>query len=163
VSDESGDNTRPKTAKRKPRGKPFQAGEPSANPNGRPKGSRNRTTIACEALLAGEAEAIVRKAVDLAKSGDVSMIRVLLGYILPPKPDRHIKFALPPIQSAEDALMASRAIVEGVASGDLSPAEGADMSKTLETHIKLFEVIDLESRPVELERERGIGTRAAIQ
>jgi hypothetical protein len=127
-----------------------------ANPHGRPKGSRNRTTVVCETLLAGEAEAITRKAIALAKAGDVGMIRVLLPYIMS-KPDRRLTFTLPPIETAQDALMVSRSIVEAVASGELSPAEGADMSKTIETHIKLFEVVDLESRLVDLERERGIG------
>jgi hypothetical protein len=166
VSDDLADKTGAETAKPKRKrgpGKPFQAGAPSANPNGRPPGSRNRTTIACEALLAGEAEAIVRKAVALAKKGDVGMIRVLLGYILPPKPDRNLTFTLPPIETAQDALMVSRSIVEAVASGELSPDEGASMSKTLETHIKLFEVVDLETRLTELERERGIGTGASVQ
>ena len=152
-----------KTVKRRPRGKPFEAGEPSANPNGRPRGSRNKATLLAESLLAGEAEAIVRKAVELAKAGDVSMIRTLLGFILPAKRDRHLTLTLPAIETASDALLVSRVIVEGVASGELSPEEGASMSKTLETHIRLFEVVDLETRLVELERERGIGTGTSVQ
>jgi hypothetical protein len=157
VSDDLADKTPSKTARRgRGPGKPFQAGEPSANPNGRPRGSRNKTTLVCEALLEGEAEAIVKKAVALAKKGDVGMIRVLLGFILPAKRDRHLTITLPPIETAQDALMVSRAIVEGVASGELSPAEGADMSKALETHIKLFEVVDLEQRLEALEQQRGI-------
>ena len=40
------------TAK-KQRGRPFEPGT-SGNPNGRPKGSRNKTTVAIEALLDGE-------------------------------------------------------------------------------------------------------------
>jgi hypothetical protein len=156
VSDKLGENTPAKTARKgRGPGKPFQPGV-SPNPNGRPTGSRNKTTLACEALLAGEAEEIVRKAIELAKKGDVSMIRALLGYILPPKPDRRLKFTLPAIETAQDALLVSRAIVEGVASGELSPAEGAEMSKTLETHIKLFEVVDLEQRLEVIEQQRGI-------
>jgi hypothetical protein len=159
------EKTGPETGQRARRGggaTRFQPGQ-SGNPNGRPPGTRNKTTMACEALLAGEGEAIIRKAIKLAKSGDVSMIRALLGYILPPKPDRHLKLTLPPIETAQDALMVSRAIVEAVASGELSPAEGADMSKAIELHIKLFEVVDLETRLVELERERGIGTGTSVQ
>jgi hypothetical protein len=153
-------NTPPKTVKkRRGPGKPFEPGN-NANPRGRPKGSRNKTTIACEALLAGEAEAIVRKAVELAKAGDVGMVRALLGFILPPKRERHLKFTLPTVETASDALLASRMIVEGVASGELSPAEGAEMSKALETHIRLFEVVDLESRLAALERQGGIGVGA---
>src|SRR4051794_36945675 len=43
----------------KPRGRPFERGK-SANPSGRPKGSRNKTTMAVEALLDGEADTITR-------------------------------------------------------------------------------------------------------
>jgi hypothetical protein len=49
------------TAK-KQRGRPFKAGR-SGNPEGRPRGSRNKATMAVEALLDGEANAIARKAV----------------------------------------------------------------------------------------------------
>jgi hypothetical protein len=159
--DDLGENAPAKTAKRKRGpGKPWQPGV-SPNPNGRPPGSRNRTTIACEALLAGEAEEIVRKAVELAKAGDVGMIRTLLGFILPTKKDRHLTLTLPPIETAQDALLASRAIVQAVAAGELSPAEGGEMSKAIETHIKLLEAVDLETRLVQLEQERGIPTGSA--
>jgi hypothetical protein len=152
------EKTGPETGKRARRGggaTRFQPGQ-SGNPNGRPPGTRNKTTMACEALLAGEAEAIVKKAVALAKKGDVGMVRVLLGFILPAKPDRRLTIALPRIESAEDALAVSRAIVEAIASGELSPGEGADMSKAIELHIKLYEVVDLERRLEALEQQRGI-------
>jgi hypothetical protein len=49
-----------KTEKKQQTGVPFKPGH-SGNPNGRPKGVRNKTTLAVEALLDGEAEAITRK------------------------------------------------------------------------------------------------------
>jgi len=58
------------TAK-KQRGRPFEPGK-SGNPNGRPKGSRNKTTLAIEALLEGESEAITRKLLEMAKEGDMT-------------------------------------------------------------------------------------------
>jgi hypothetical protein len=149
-------NNRAKTAKARPRGKAFEAGGRSANPNGRPRGSMNKATLLAESLIEGEAEAIVRKAVALAKKGDVGMIRALLGFILPAKKDRHLTLALPPIESAEDALLVSRSIVGAIASGELSPSEGADMAKAVELHIKLFETVDLERRLEVLEQQRGI-------
>ena len=39
------------------------------NPKGRPAGSRHKTTLAIEALLEGEAEALTRKAIDMAMNG----------------------------------------------------------------------------------------------
>ena len=47
----------------------FKPGQ-SGNPNGRPQGSRNRATLAIDALLEGEAVAITRKAIELALGGD---------------------------------------------------------------------------------------------
>ena len=50
----------------KTRGRPFERGNP-----GRPKGARNRATLAAEAILEGEAEALSRKAVERALEGDM--------------------------------------------------------------------------------------------
>lgn len=48
----------------------FQPGQ-SGNPAGKPKGSRNKATLAAETLLDGEAETITRKVIELAKPGDI--------------------------------------------------------------------------------------------
>jgi hypothetical protein len=50
----------------------------SGNPNGRAAGSRNRATLAIEALLEGEGEALTRKALELAKAGDMAALRLCL-------------------------------------------------------------------------------------
>ena len=55
----------------------FQKGR-SGNPNGRPKGSRNKATVIAQALLEGEAEALVGKVVQLALEGDLTCLRICL-------------------------------------------------------------------------------------
>jgi hypothetical protein len=55
--------------RRAARGRPFVRGH-SGNPAGRPAGARNRKTLAASLLLDGEAEALTRKAVELALAGD---------------------------------------------------------------------------------------------
>src|ERR1700693_659671 len=62
------------------RGKPFTPGA-SGNPDGRPKGSRNKSTLALEALLDGQAEALTQKAVELALAGDITALRLCLDRI----------------------------------------------------------------------------------
>ncbi len=47
----------------------FNLGQ-SGNPGGRPKLSLNKTTLATQALLDGEAEALTRKVVELGKNGN---------------------------------------------------------------------------------------------
>ena len=87
---------------------PFEPGK-SGNPAGKLKGTRNRTTLAVEALLDGEAETLTRKAIELAKRGDLAALRVCLDRIVPPRKDRPVKFELPPISSAADAAKAAAA------------------------------------------------------
>jgi hypothetical protein len=53
----------------KVRGRPFEKGA-SGNPLGRRVGCRNKTTIAAASWLAGEAEALTRRAVEVALVGD---------------------------------------------------------------------------------------------
>jgi hypothetical protein len=48
----------------------------SGNPAGRPVGARGKATIMAEGIFEGEAEEIIRAAINQAKSGDVEAIRV---------------------------------------------------------------------------------------
>jgi hypothetical protein len=136
---------------RKQRGRPFQKGE-SGNPAGKPKGSRNKTTLAMEALLDGEADAIVRKAIEKAKEGDGTALRMCLERIVPPRKDRPVSFSLPPIKTAADALTATGALVAAVANGDITPSEAAELSKLVDGFVRALEATDLAERIGRLER-----------
>jgi len=132
----------------KQRGRPFQMGQ-SGNPNGRPRGSRNAATIAMED---GQAEALTQKAVELALTGEIQALRLCLDRIFPPRKDRPVTFRLPPIKTAQDAVMACSAVLEAVAAGDMTPADASEISKLLDTWIKVFETSELADRLDRLER-----------
>ena len=66
--------------------------------SGRPKGSRNKTTQAIATLLDGEAEAITRKAIQMALDGDGLALRLCLERLAPPRRDTPVDFELPSIQ-----------------------------------------------------------------
>ena len=91
----------------------FKPGQ-SGNPSGKPKGARNKVTLAIEALLDGEAEELTRKAIELAKTGDIPALRICLDRILPPRRDRPVAFELPKIESAKDAANAISAVLAAV-------------------------------------------------
>jgi hypothetical protein len=129
----------------------FRTGK-SGNPAGKPKGSRNKTTLAMEALLDGEAEAIVRKAIDKAKEGDSTSLRLCLERLMAPRKDRPVGFSLPPIKTAADALLATGALVAAVAAGEITPSEAAELSKLVEGFVKALEATDLAERIGRLER-----------
>lgn len=137
---------------RKPRGpgRPFPPGV-SPNPHGRPKGSRNKAVLALEALFDGEGEAISRKAIEMAKSGDPTMVRLCIERILPARKDRPITLELPPIETASDALKASATIVSSVAEGQITPVEASDLSNVLEKHLSAIRAHSLEERVAQLE------------
>jgi hypothetical protein len=78
------------------RGRPFEKGN-----SGRRPGSKNRSSLVLSALLEGEEEGLVRKAVEIAKAGDVQMLKFLLSRLLPR--ERPIKVDLPSMDFADDA------------------------------------------------------------
>lgn len=129
---------------------PFQKGQ-SGNPNGRPKGARNRATLAVEALLDGEAEALTRTAIELAKQGDMGALRLCLERIAPPRKDRPILFTLPALEEPNDAVKAFAAIAAAVAEGDLTPMEAGELSRIVESYVKAVEVSDIDERLRKLE------------
>lgn len=136
------------------RGKAFEKGQ-SGNPAGRPKGSRSRTTLALEEILNAEAEAITRKAIELALEGDGPALRMCMDRLAPPRKDRHVPFALPLIETAADAVKASIALVAAVAEGELTPSEAADLGKLVETVIRGIELTDVQARLSRLEEARS--------
>lgn len=113
------------------RGRPFKPGQ-SGNPKGRPRGARNRATVAAEALLEGEAEALTRKAVELALAGDVTALRLCMERLVPPRKDRPVCLDLPPINGPEDAQKAVNAVLAAVAAGRLTPSEAAALCGLVE-------------------------------
>ena len=133
----------------KTRGRPFMKGNP-----GRPRGARHKTTLAIDALLDGEAEALTRKAVELAKGGDTVALRLCMDRLCPPRRDRPVSFTLPAIKTVADVVKASAALLEAVASGELTPSEAAEIAKLLDTHTRAVEAFDLEERLRALEADR---------
>ena len=132
----------------------FQPGQ-SGNPAGRPKGSRSRATQALEAIFDGEAEAITRKAIAMALEGDPAVMRMCLDRLVPPRRDRPVTFELPPIEKTADLPKATSAILHAMAAGELTPAEAADVSKSVDVHVRAIEVHDLHERLARIE-ERGL-------
>jgi hypothetical protein len=128
----------------------FQPGK-SGNPAGRPKGARNHTTRAVEALLDGEAEALTRKAIELALDGDGPALRLCLDRLLPVRRDRPITFTLPPIEKPADLTRATHALMQGVAAGEITPSEAAELSKLVDAHVNAIKTADLAERLARIE------------
>ena len=111
----------------------FRKGQ-SGNPAGRPRGSRNTSTVLLQNLLEGEAEAITRKVIALAKSGDMAAIRLCMDRLVPPRRSAAIACDLPPLADQDDAMSALAALVAAVGAGDVTPAEGASIAKVIDQY-----------------------------
>ena len=128
----------------------FEPGQ-SGNPNGRPPGARNKTTVAVEKLLEEDAETIVKKAIEMAKGGDTALIRLCLSRLSPPRRDRHIPFVLPDMKTPADAVDAVATITDAVGAAELTPGEAAHLSQLVANYAKAIEVRDLDERVSRLE------------
>jgi len=128
----------------------FEKGQ-SGNPKGRPKGARNRLAVTVDELMQADATKIVEVALDKAKSGDATFVRMVLDRIIPLVKDRPVTFDLPGIDSAQDAAVAVGAVLRAVADGDLTPIEAAEVSKIVSTYVTALEASDLEQRIAKLE------------
>ena len=132
----------------------FQPSQ-SGNPAGRPRGSRNRSTLALEANFEGEAEALSRRAIEMALGGDGPAMTLCLDRLLSPRRDRSITFDLPMIETAADLPRATAALLQAVSLGEITPSEAADVGKAVSAHIEAITAADLHHRLAALE---GQGT-----
>lgn len=124
----------------------FQKGN-----GGRPRGARNKATLAVEKLLSGEAVAVARALAREAKKGDVKAGLGILRLVAPPPRDRVIHVDLPALQTAADAPTALAVIVAAVGDGEITPAEGAALSDIVDAWRGALETQHLEARITALE------------
>ncbi len=123
----------------------FQKGV-SGNPQGRPRGARNRATMAAEALLDGQAEALTQACIDRALRGDSVALRLCLERLLPPRKDRPVRVKLPSIQTAADVLEAVKMVIEAIHCGEITPDEAERLTRVIEQARKAIETVEFEAR-----------------
>lgn len=131
------------------RGRPFGPGNPGkpflpGNP-GRPMGSRHRTTVAIEALLEGQHEALAERAIQKALYGDVNALKFCLDRLAPMRRDRPVAFDLPPIRTIADVADASAALLAALAAGEVTPDEASRVMTLLTAHCDILYDSDREA------------------
>lgn len=95
---------------------------------GRPKGSRNKVTLAIENMMEGEAEAITRHCIDLAKRGDPTAMKIVMDRIAPVRKGRPI-----PKLEKRDGETSIEALLRAVLDGEISPDEGKEVVGLIES------------------------------
>jgi hypothetical protein len=134
---------------RPPRPGAFRPGNP-----GRPKGCRNRATLAALALLEGEAEALTRRCVEMALAGDATAMRLCLDRLLPK--GRPVRLDLP-LRTLEDLDRATDVISGALAEGAVTVDEVGALAGLVEARRRLLETTELERRLAALEQQQAKG------
>src|SRR5690348_6442647 len=105
----------------RPRGRPFAPGNKLGR--GRPRGSRNKRTLALQEMLGQHGEALVKKCVLNALNGDKTALRACMDRLLPLRKQSPVQFPLPPITTAGELARAQAGIIKSVSRGQLTPSE----------------------------------------
>ena len=95
-----------------------------------------------------------RVAIDKALKGDMTALRLCLERILPAAKDTPIQFELPPITTAREAAIGAATVLAAVASGDITPTEGATVMGLLEQYRRTLEASEFEKRLEALEAKK---------
>jgi hypothetical protein len=96
-----------------------------------------------EALLEDDAVALVRRVIDLAKTGDVTALRLCLERLIPRRVERAIEFEMPSISEPKHAVVALSQITAGIGSGELTANEAHTLVALVEATIKTIDVTRL--------------------
>jgi hypothetical protein len=134
----------------KPRGRPFQPGNP-----GRPAGSKNKTTQALEQLAEGQAEQLFEKVFAQALAGCVASQRMVLDRIWPPRKGRPVNVVMPPINASHDVFPAIASIWTAIREGRLTPDEASTLSVVMDRSIQAIAIHDITKRLDALEEARA--------
>jgi hypothetical protein len=126
----------------------FKPGNP-----GKPKGTRHHATRLAEALIDGQAQEIVQKAISMAASGDPTALRIVMDRLCPPRRERTISLAMPSIKSAADLITAAAALAEAATNGEITPSEAASLSTLVANTAKAVETFELAERLTRLEEQ----------
>ena len=131
------------------------AGHFSPGNSGRPKGSRNKATIAIESLLKGQAEALTQTAVTKALEGDSVALRLCLERIAPAPKDQPVSFSLPKMHNALDASEAAGSVLTAVSEGEMTPIEATRVMGLIDSYRRALELTEIEERLRALENNNA--------
>ncbi len=121
------------------RGRPLAPGN-----GGRRTGSLNRRTVILKALLDGEEEELIRKGLELARAGNVTLLKYFYDRLLPR--ERLITIELPKMETADDAVEALGVITSAVCEGKITPGEAASLAALINANVRAIENADLVKR-----------------
>jgi hypothetical protein len=132
-----------------PRGRPFAPGNKLGR--GRPRGSRNKATLAWQEMLGQHGEALLKKCVVMALHGDTTALRLCIERLVAPRKQSPVRFKLPPVTTISELAQAQTAILEALSRGQLTPGEAETIGNLLENRRRAMETEEFAARLQALE------------
>lgn len=130
----------------------YQAGK-SGNPNGRPKGAKDKR-VALREMLHPHAQNLLDTAVRLALGGDTAALRICMDRLVAPVREEAIRVTVPKIAGPDDCTKAQANVLSAVAAGEMLPSEGQCLSALIEALRKSYETSELSKRLAAVEEQQ---------
>lgn len=133
----------------------FKSGtEWNGNKNGRPPNSGHRQQL-FNSLVEPHKEVLVNTAINLALSGNESMLRLLLERLLPVKPvDDSVIMTMSEenARKSESILAWGEGVLQSVSNGDITPDQGRSLMALINSQRQNIETCELDIRLKAIER-----------
>jgi hypothetical protein len=104
--------------------------------------------------MGDDLEAVVRAVTIAARCGDMAAAKIILDRLAPIRRGRPVVFDLPTGTDAAGLAEGFDALLRAVASGELTPEEGASVATLLEARRKTIETMEIEARIQALEQAK---------
>jgi len=118
---------------------------------GRKPGTRYKSLAALDAIGAENAEAVVRKAMEMALAGDPVALRIVTDRIWPAPRGRPVALPLPDLAAAPDLPRALAVVLAAVARGEITPDDAKGVAALLDAQRRAVETAELADRLATLE------------
>lgn len=128
----------------------FKKGQ-SGNPAGKPKGARDKRTELRE-LLQPHAADLVKKAVELAKAGDTTALRICIDRCIPVVKAKDAPVDLPELTGTPT--QQGEAVMRAMALGQITPDEANAVMQVITAQVRIIEADELEKRIAALEGKK---------
>lgn len=130
----------------------FRKGK-SGNPDGKPKGARDKRTALRE-LLQPHAADLVQKAVTLALAGDTTALRICIDRCIPAVKAKDTPISISGLTGS--LAEQGQAVLAAMAAGEITPDEASTVMQAIAAQVRIVEADELEKRIAALE-ERSNG------
>jgi len=127
----------------------FQKGK-SGNPAGKPKGAKDKRTE-LRSLFEQHREELIKVAVDKAKNGDSTSLRICIDRLVAPMRSNPVR-----IEGFVGTLTErGEAVMAAIAAGSIGAEEGGALMSLLQAQARLVEATTLDDRIAALEKQIG--------